>query len=219
MIDYRLYDKSDGKSKLDHMRAMFQSALGRVPFGTVLMDSWYATKNVMLEIEKAQKVYFCPLKATRRVDHSGGTKPYQGVATLEWTAEEEQSGKRIKIHGFPKEHKVTLFRGTVSSHRTEYLVTSATSAPHDSSTLSLQDAHTVGALRWRIEEVHRESKQLTGIGKCQCRKARLQRNHIHCALLTWNGSNTMLTKPNKLFTPSSKDCCPSTSFSNLKTLR
>lgn len=180
VIDYRLYDKSDGHSKLDHMRAMFQSALQRVPFGTVLMDSWYATKDVMLAIEKAEKIYFCPIKANRRVDDSGGQKPYRAVETLEWTAAEEQSGKRIKIHGFPKEHKVKLFRVVVSSHRTEYLVT------NDTSRLSLQDAHTVGALRWKIEEVHREVKQLTGIGKCQCRKARLQRNHIHCALLTWS---------------------------------
>lgn len=28
-------------------------------------------------------------------------------------------------------------------------------------------------------------KQLTGWEKCQCRKARIQRNHIGCALLVW----------------------------------
>jgi hypothetical protein len=180
VIDYRLYDKADGQSKLDHMRSMLQSALQRVPFGTVLMDSWYATKDIMLAIEAAHKVYFCPLKANRRVDDSGGQRPYQGVEKLEWTEAEAQSGKRIKIHGFPRDHKVQLFRVVVSPHRTEYLVT------NDTSFLSSQDVHTVGALRWKIEEVHREVKQLTGIGKCQCRKARLQRNHIHCALLTWN---------------------------------
>lgn len=30
-----------------------------------------------------------------------------------------------------------------------------------------------------------EIKQLTGIESCQCRKARLQRNHIACAMLVW----------------------------------
>jgi len=182
VIDYRLSDKSDGKSKLDHLRAMLQSALQRVPFGRVLMDSWYATKDVMLEIEKAGKVYFCPLKANRRVDDSGGAQPYRAVADLEWTSAQEEAGKRIKIHGFPKEHKVKLFRVVVSPQRTEYLVTNEV---NDTSRLSLQEAHTMGALRWKIEEVHREVKQLTGIQKCQCRKARLQRNHIHCALRTW----------------------------------
>ena len=40
-------------------------------------------------------------------------------------------------------------------------------------------------IRWKIEEFHREIKQLTGIESFQCRKARLQRNHIACAMLVW----------------------------------
>jgi hypothetical protein len=35
----------------------------------------------------------------------------------------------------------------------------------------------------RPSEFHRELKQLTGVEACQCRKARIQRNHIACALL------------------------------------
>ena len=50
------------------------------------------------------------------------------------------------------------------------------------STKVTQDA---SALRWRIEQFHREIKQLTGIEKCQCRRARIQRNHIACAVLVW----------------------------------
>ena len=40
-------------------------------------------------------------------------------------------------------------------------------------------------IRWKIEQFHREAKQLTGLEKCQCRKARIQRNHIACAILVW----------------------------------
>jgi hypothetical protein len=43
----------------------------------------------------------------------------------------------------------------------------------------------VSALRWKIEEFHREAKQLTGLEDCLCRKARIQRNHIACSLLVW----------------------------------
>lgn len=35
------------------------------------------------------------------------------------------------------------------------------------------------------EQLHRESKQVTGLERCQCRKARIRRNHIGCALLVW----------------------------------
>jgi hypothetical protein len=32
-------------------------------------------------------------------------------------------------------------------------------------------------MSWQVEEFHRELKQLTGSEKCQCCKARSQRNH------------------------------------------
>ena len=41
------------------------------------------------------------------------------------------------------------------------------------------------SVRWVIESMHREIKQLTGIEKCQCRKQRIQRNHIACSFLVW----------------------------------
>lgn len=41
-------------------------------------------------------------------------------------------------------------------------------------------------MRWKIEELYRESKQLTGIERCQCRSGRIQRNHIACSLLVWS---------------------------------
>jgi len=41
------------------------------------------------------------------------------------------------------------------------------------------------SIRWKIEEFHREEKQLTGIQSCQCRKARIQRNQINFAICVW----------------------------------
>jgi hypothetical protein len=40
-------------------------------------------------------------------------------------------------------------------------------------------------VRWQIEELHRGLKQLTGTEKCQCRKARSQRNHLACCYHAW----------------------------------
>ena len=72
-----------------------------------------------------------------------------------------------------------LFRVTISTDRKDYVVTNYLS---QSSTDVVQQ---VFKIRWKIEEFHREIKQLTGIESCQCRKARLQRNHIGCAMLVW----------------------------------
>jgi hypothetical protein len=39
--------------------------------------------------------------------------------------------------------------------------------------------------RWQIETFHRSFKQLTGSERCQCRKARSQRNHLACCYQAW----------------------------------
>lgn len=181
VIDYRIYDpQQDGRSKLDHVKAMFESIISRgVLFQRVLMDSWYATKPLMLLFDGHDKRFYCPIKSDRQVDDSGGTQPYRRVDSLEWSEAELVQGKRVKLRGFPKDYKVQLFRVVVSSHRTEHVVT------NDLTQDSSQGARKVCAVRWKIEEMHRELKQLTGIEACQCRKARIQRNHIHCALLVW----------------------------------
>lgn len=118
------------------------------------------------------------------MDDSRGERPYRAVCELEWTESELEQGKVLKIHGFPTDYKVRLFRVVLSSQRTEYVVT------NDSTQDSTQGARKVCARApfgwdWKIEEYHREIKQLTGIQSCQCRKRRIQRNHIACALLVW----------------------------------
>ena len=43
----------------------------------------------------------------------------------------------------------------------------------------------VCGMRLKIERFHRELKQTTGIEKNPCRKARMQRDYIACAMLVW----------------------------------
>ena len=126
IIDYRIYDPDgDGKTKLDHVQDMLLNCVyqKQLQFWAVLMDSWYATKEIMLSIEKYGKIYYCPLKDNRQVDDSGGSQPYRRVDSLEWTEAEKQHGKVIKIKGFPGNHKVKLFRVVLSTNRTDYVVT------------------------------------------------------------------------------------------------
>lgn len=182
VIDYRIYDPDgDGKSKLDHVLEMLKSLLYQkmLPFSTVLMDSWYATKKLMDYIHKKEKYYYCPLKKNRLVDDTGGIEKYKAIESLDWNPTELQQGKLIKIKAFPQHQKVKLFRVIISTDKTEYVVTNDLT---QDSTNAVQE---VCSIRWKIEEFHREIKQITGIEACQCRKARIQRNHITCALLVW----------------------------------
>jgi hypothetical protein len=182
IIDFRIYDPdSDGKTKLDHVHDMLTNCVyqKQLSFRTVLMDTWYATKDAMLYIEQLGKVYYCPLKDNRQVDDSGGAAPYRRVDSLDWTEKERKHGKVVKIKGFPKDHKVKLFRVVLSTQRTDYVVT------NDLAQDDTQAAQDACGTRWKIEQFHRETKQLTGLEGCQCRKARIVRNHIGCAILVW----------------------------------
>jgi hypothetical protein len=49
----------------------------------------------------------------------------------------------------------------------------------------VQAAQDANDARWQIEELHRDLKQLTGTEKCQCQKARSQRNHLACCYHAW----------------------------------
>jgi hypothetical protein len=134
---------------------------------------------LMALIEQLGKIYYCPLKRNRLVDDTGGVEKYKQIEQLCWSREEQQQGKRIKIKNFPSNKKVKLFRVTVSTDRTDYIVT------NDLSQNSTDEVQEANAVRWKIEEFHRGVKQLTGLEACQCRKARIQRNHIACAILAW----------------------------------
>jgi hypothetical protein len=182
IIDYRIFEPDgDSKTKLDHVRDMLTSAIAdkKIPFAAVLMDTWYATKDLMLFIESLSKIYYCPIRDNRLVDDSNAQAPYRHVSALEWSSQDQSQGKIIKIKGFPKNHKVKLFRVVVSTNRTDWIVT------NDLAQNSLDATQEVCRMRWKIEQFHRELKQLTGVEKCQCRKARIQRNHIACAVLVW----------------------------------
>ena len=181
IIDFRIFDKErDGKTKIHHVHDMLRSVLEReIPFGTVLMDTWYANTKTLVWIHSLGKRFFCPIKSNRMVDDSSGKQPYQPVDSLLWSNETLFSGKTVKVRGFPGDFKVKLFRVSISTDRTEYVIT------NDLTQDSTDGCREETAIRWKIEQFHRETKQVTGIEKNQCRSNRSQRNHICLSIQVW----------------------------------
>ena len=183
VIDYRIFDPDrDGKSKIDHLEDMLKNVEHhkKLPFTTVLVDSWYATHKIILKLDDMGKTDYCLLKKNRLVDDSSTTEPahdYKRIDELSWNKKELAHGKIVGIKKFPKKYKTKLFRIPISTNRTEHIVTNAIDQD------SADDVRDECAIRWKIEEFHREAKQLTGLEKCQCRIARIQRNHIASAML------------------------------------
>lgn len=169
------------------MLEMLDNALHkRLSFMTVLMDSWYASMQVIKRVEALDKLYYCPFKTNRQVDDSEGEREPQRVDKLLWSNQELTAGKTIHLKKMPKGHRVKLFRLVPSTERkvpcnagTDYVITN--DITQDNSDVVRQHC----GVRWKIERFHREAKQVTGLDGCQCRIARALRNHIACSFLVW----------------------------------
>jgi hypothetical protein len=65
VIDFRIFDpEKDGKGKADHVKDMLNNIVfhKKLPFKTVLMDTWYATSMLMLLINDHNKIFYCPMR-------------------------------------------------------------------------------------------------------------------------------------------------------------
>jgi len=179
-LDYRIYDKErDGKTKLDHVNDMLDDLIKKDRkkqfFTHILVDSWYATTKFLNKIMDYDKLFICSIKSNRLFSPNETKKP-TAVKDLDWNNNDFFRGK---LKGLPAKRLVNLFRIVISSDKTDFIIT------NDESLINSDDARKESAIRWKIEEFHRELKQLTGIEKCQARKQRSQRNHIAVSMLVW----------------------------------
>ncbi len=181
-IDYRIYSpEDDGKSKLQHVYDRLKNAIfsKNLTFKTVLMDTWYATDFLMKEIDRLGKIFYCAIKSNRLASPVDQRYEYKQVKELEWSKEAREKGIRIHFKRWPQFKHLQLFRIEVSSNRTDDVVT------NDLAQIDSNAAQKEYGIRFMIEQLHRELKQVTGIDQCECRKGRIQRNHIASAFLVW----------------------------------
>ena len=196
IIDARIYQPDqDGKKKYIHVEEMLLKAIERgVVFRTVLMDTWYAIQRLMYTIDTLGYKFVCPIRSNRQILDlwtDPDNPKYRPVKELPWKDEQElKVGKTIKLRQCSL--KMKLFRISVHPNRTDYVVTNDFDQINTS-----QDATKACAVRWNIEQYHREVKQLTGIGKCQARNGKAQRKHINVAILTWLVLNAQAHAMNK----------------------
>jgi hypothetical protein len=179
-LDFRVYDPADdGKTKNDHFRDMLRQAFEEkgIQAQTILFDSWYAASENLKFIHRLDKFFVTTLKENRLVSLSK-EQDYIHLQQIEWTPEQLQYGITVKLKEVP--FKVQLFKVVATNGDIEWVITNR--APGSIDTQVVQNENKV---RWFIEQLHRELKQLTGIERCQCRKKRAQRNHFACCYHAW----------------------------------
>ncbi|MCL4529062.1 MAG: transposase [Chloroflexi bacterium] len=191
-IDYRIYDPDgDGKTKNDHFREMLVHAIADklIKARTVLFDSWYAGADNLKLIHRLGLIFFTTLKENRLVSLSK-EEGYLHLDQIEWTPERLQHGVIVKLKEVP--FKVRLFKLVATNGDIDWVITNGSEE-----TLTAQVAQNANDVRWQVEELHRGIKQLTGSEKCQCRKARSQRNHLACCYHAWLSLKVIATQLNK----------------------
>jgi hypothetical protein len=178
-IDYRIYDdKTDGKTKNEHFREMFISAVANKGLlcRTILFDSWYASVDNLKLIHRCGWTFFTTLKSNRMVSLSKDIG-YVHLQDIEWTEQQLKEGISVKLKEVP--FLVQLFKIVATNGDIEWVIT------NDLACTNALDAKEKKDIGWNIEQLHREFKQLTGSEKCQCRSARAQRNHMACCFHAW----------------------------------
>jgi hypothetical protein len=179
-IDYRLYDpEADGKTKNEHFREMFIRANSdkQIKARNIAFDSWYASVDNLKMIHRSGWTFYTTLKSNRKVSLSK-EMGYQDLEEIQWTPDSLRSGQLVRIKEVP--FWLKLFKLVDTEGNIEWVITN--NLAEDFTRLRAIEAIQV---RWQVEEFHRSFKQLTGSEKCQCRKARSQRNHLACCYSAW----------------------------------
>lgn len=184
-LDYRIYDPGgDGKTKNEHFREMLVRAKAdkNIQAKTVLFDTWYASVDNLKLVRRLGMVFVTTLKSNRLVS-LGKEQGYIHLHDIDWTEERLKCGVWVKLKELP--FKVRLFK-LVSPHGDiDWVITNRPDKDDTQRPLTAHEVQEENALRSKIEQMHRELKQLVGTEKCQCRKARAQRNHLACCYLAW----------------------------------
>jgi hypothetical protein len=190
-IDYRVYNpdgpEGDAKSKNEHFREMLLRAKGEKGLlaRTVLFDTWYASVENLKMIHRMDMFFVSTLKENRLVSLSKQTG-YIHLQQIEWTHHTLRYGLLVKLKELP--FLVRLFKVVAPNGDIDWVITNRDHKTDTEGTqrpITTEDVQEENAFRWQIEQMHREVKQLVGTEKCQCRKARSQRNHLACCYLAW----------------------------------
>lgn len=174
-INYRIYDKSEGKTKNDYFLEMLEEVLewGVKP-SFVTGDSWYSSVQNLKVIRNHHLGLQFGLKSNRRVS----LKKNQFVQIQKLDIPEE--GLEVWLREFGH---VRVFRTMLKNQQRHYAVYLPNNEPlavfDRKRFIELHNKH------WQIEQYHRVIKQVCHIEQFQVRSQTAIRNHIFSSLCAY----------------------------------
>ena len=174
-VNYRLYDKTEGKTKNDYFLEMLAEVLawGLKP-AYVTADSWYACISNLKTVKEHGMAWLMAIESNRIVSVEKGC--WTQVQQLDIPPE----GRIVWLKAFGQ---VKLFRTTLKDQMRHYL----TYLPKEDDYDSFQREHFqhLHDQHWQIEQYHRVIKQVCNIERFQVRTHTAITNHIFAALCSF----------------------------------
>jgi len=171
-INFRVYDKAEGKTKNDYFQEMLAEVLAwglRPAFVTA--DSWYSCVKNLKTIKNHQLGFLFALESNRLVSVEKGI----------WCQVQQliipEDGMVVWLKDFGT---VKVFRTQLKDQLRHYAVSLADTELFNrfdrQSFVELHDRH------WQIEQYHRAIKQVCNIERFQVRGKQAVKNHVFAAL-------------------------------------
>ena len=173
-INYRLYDKAEGKIKNQYVQKMWQEVRqwGLRP-RVVTSGTWYAAKANLNVLKNDQTRFLVGVAKNRRVRLTPH-QPYQRVEALKIPA----SGQLVYLKGVGRV-KVFCQRFKNESCRYYALYLPDPEALETADAATFEQLHT---LHWGMEWFHRAGKQLCALRRFRVRVKEAIHTHLFCAL-------------------------------------
>lgn len=166
-VDYRVFNKLDGKTKHDHFWEMLVLAKGRgfTP-ECVLFDNWYASVGNLKQVAHYGWRWLTRLRGDRVVSpEDREARKLDEVAV-------SAAGTVLHLRAYGM---VKVFRIDIPDGDTEYWATNDLGMGEGARRYYAE-------VSFAIENYHRELKQDCGVEGCRARSERAQRNHIGFAI-------------------------------------
>jgi len=172
-INYRLYDKQEGKTKNQYLQEMLAEVLDwGVRPKAFTSDAWYASKANLNGVKNSQIGFLVGVAKNRLVRVDGGR--YQQIHTL--TIPEQ--GLRVELKGVGT---VKVFCQRFKHESCRYYLFYAPDA-EVLEAAGQQEFEQLHALHWGIECFHRASKQVCGLQRFRVRLSEAIHTHVFCSL-------------------------------------
>ena len=172
-INYKIYDKKEGKTKNDYFREMLVEVItwGLKP-RIVTGDTWYSSIDNLKFLRNQKLGFLFGVEKNRTVSNQPGK--YQQVGNL--AIPDEGLITHLKEFGFIK-----LWRKDLKKQDSRHYILYSPDS-EKLKRISRKEFMTIHDTHWGIEAFHRAIKQVCGVCRFMVRNTQAIKTHIFCSL-------------------------------------